>query len=539
MEADIGAYLADVEKTATGLSRLDVIRRLWQRDHTIWKPNPAEITNRLGWLNIAAQMREQVPKLESFADEIQEADFRHVVLLGMGGSSLAPEVMRQTLQPKGSAELIVLDSTLPARVQEVTEVIDPKHTLFLVSSKSGTTVESITLFEYFLSLTQSALPKGRGKETAGQNFIAITDPETPLAKRAGAEGFRNVFINPPDIGGRYSVLSYFGLVPAALSGVNIRVLLDRAERMREQCTTNIVWGNPGAWLGTIMGTLASRGRDKLTLVTSPAIGSLGLWIEQLIAESTGKEGKGILPVVGEPLVEPDDYSDDRFFVYLRLQSDDNSLTDGAIQRVKSSGQPVVVLELQDLSDLGGEFFRWEFATAIAGAILGVNPFDQPNVEATKKATERVLQEFVSSGNLPQFEGVQPLAELLSKVKKGKYLAILAYLRQSPEVDKALGHLRRKFLERYHIATTLGYGPRYLHSTGQLHKGGPPTGLFLQLTSAHEKDLPIPGRPYTFGVLADAQAIGDFQALQSLGRDITKIQVSRGDEAGIAEVIGQL
>jgi len=537
MNAGIGTYLADVETSLADLSQRNVIRRIWQKDHTVWKPEPSEITNRLGWLTITDLMCEQVPALESFAQDVREASFHHVVLLGMGGSSLGAEVLQQTFNSAtGYPELIVLDSTVPAWVQAVTEAIDPAHTLFLVSSKSGTTTEPLALFQYFRSLVELAI----GKEKAGQNFVAITDPGTPLTRLAIEEGFRRIFLNPPDIGGRYSVLSYFGLVPAALIGVDITALLNRADGMREGCAFSMpIHENHGAWLGAFIGNLALQGRDKLTLITSPAISSFGLWVEQLIAESTGKEGKGIIPIVGEPLVEPSHYGDDRLFIYLRLEDDDNSTTNMAIEHIQSSGQPVLTLEMRDKYDLGAEFFRWEFATAVAGAILCINPFDQPNVQEAKEATERVLQEYMATGRLPQLEAADSIADLMAEAEKDKYLAIMAYVRPTPEVDKVLADFRRKVVERHHIATTLGYGPRFLHSTGQLHKGGPNTGLFLQITAEHEKDLPIPGKPYTFGVVADAQALGDLKALKSSGRCVTSIHFARANNTTISRPVNEL
>jgi len=532
-----GTFLGDVEAAVADLGRRDVIARIWRKDHTIWKPEPTEISNRLGWLTITDLMWQRTSALQSFAQEVRGAGFRFVVLLGMGGSSLGPEVLRETFgSAEGYPQLIVLDSTLPACVQAVTKRVDPIHTLFLVSSKSGTTIEPLSLLSHFQSLVTSAM----GKERSGQNFVAITDPGSPLAKLAEEERFRHTFLNPPDIGGRYSILSYFGLVPATLMGIDVSLLLERADRLREACVSSAeVQENPGAWLGVIMGTLALRGRDKLTFVTSPAISGFGVWVEQLIAESTGKEGKGIIPVVGEPLVEPTHYGDDRLFIYLRLGGDDNSALDKATERVKSSGLPVLVLEMRDNYDLGAEFFRWEFATAVAGAILGIHPFDQPNVQQAKAATNRVLQEYMASGRLPLAEAANSLVDLLAEVQKGKYLAITAYARQIPEMDEVLADFRRKVFEKYQIATTLGYGPRYLHSTGQLHKGGPDTGLFLQITTDHRIDLPIPGKPYTFGVLADAQALGDLQALQSLGRRVARIHSGRGDVATISRLIIEL
>ena len=534
--SSLGRYLVDVEAALADLGQRDVVGRIWQKDHTVWSPDPAEITNRLGWLTITDLMGEQIPALQSFAQEVRAAGFRHVVLLGMGGSSLGPEVLRQTFgSANGYPELIVLDSTVPAWVQAVTETIDPAHTLFLVSSKSGTTTEPLALFGYCKSLVESAVGKGR----AGQNFVAVTDPGTALAKLAEEEKFHHIFLNPSDIGGRYSVLSYFGLVPAALIGVDLTMLLNRADSMRRECASPVpVHKNPGAWLGACIGTLALRGRDKLTLVTSPSISGFGLWVEQLIAESTGKDGKGIIPIVGEPLVNPAHYGDDRLFICLRLDGDDNATIDAALERIKSSGQPVVTLELRDRYDLGVEFFRWEFATAVAGVILGIHPFNQPNVQAAKEATERLLQEYMTSGYLPQAEITDSPADLLAEAGKDKYLAIMAYIHQMPEVDKVLADFRRKVVERHGIATTLGYGPRFLHSTGQLHKGGPNTGLFLQITADHENDLSIPGKPYTFGVVADAQALGDFQSLQSSGRRVARIHFSRVNAAAISKLTSE-
>ena len=533
----IGTFVSDVEVTLADLGRRDIVRRIWRKDYNVWKPEPSEITNRLGWLRVTDLMSEKVPVLQSFAREVTDAGFRHVVLLGMGGSSLGPEVLRQTFgNTAGYPELIVLDSMVPASVQSVKDSIDPARTLFLISSKSGTTTEPLALFSYFKSLVRASV----GKEKAGQNFVAITDPGTPLVKLAEDERFRRIFLNPPDIGGRYSVLSYFGLVPAVLTGIDIMTLLARSDCMREACASCVpVHDNPGAWLGACMGTLAAKGRDKLTLITSPAISSFGLWVEQLIAESTGKDGKGIIPIAGEPLIEPVFYGDDRLFICLRLQGDDNSEIDKAIERIGFSAQPVLILDMRDKYDLGAEFYRWEFATAVAGAILGIHPFNQPNVQQTKAATVRVLQEYTASGNLPSIETASSVTELLTKAEKRNYLAIMAYLRQTPGTDKALAELRRKVIERYGIATTLGYGPRFLHSTGQLHKGGPNTGLFLQITVDHETDIPIPGMPCTFGVVTAAQALGDLQTLQSLGRNVARVQLNRGDEEDILKVVSKL
>ncbi|MDP6549423.1 MAG: glucose-6-phosphate isomerase [Dehalococcoidia bacterium] len=533
----LGNYLPDVEAALAEYQRLDVMGRLWRGDHTVWKPDPTEITNRLGWLTVTDTMCDQAPALDAFAREVRDAGFRHVALLGMGGSSLGPEVLRQAFgSAPGYPELIVLDSTVPGWVQEVTDAIDPARTLFLVSSKSGSTTEPNTLYAHFRGLVE----KAAGPEQAGRNFVAVTDPGTPLEKLARDKGFRRVFLNPPDIGGRYSVLSYFGLVPAALSGIDVVRLLDRADRMREGCASCVpAHDNPGAWLGMAMGTLARQGRDKLTLVTSPGISGFGLWVEQLIAESTGKEGTGIVPIAGEPLSAPGHYGNDRFFAYLRLEGDDNSATDAAIDAIEASGQAVVRLALQDRYDLGAEFFRWEFATAVAGAVLGIHPFDQPNVQEAKEMTEGVLRQYRTSGRLPAPEPPASFKGLMAGAGPGSFLAIMAYIRQTPEVNAALDALRLKVMERYGIATTFGYGPRFLHSTGQMHKGGPNSGLFLQLTADHQADIPIPGEPLTFGVLADAQAVGDLAALKAAGRRVARVHLGSRGEAGIIGLADEL
>ncbi|MCI0800326.1 MAG: bifunctional transaldolase/phosoglucose isomerase, partial [Chloroflexi bacterium] len=440
----LGGYLEDVEAEVAGLQARDVVGRVWRGDHTVWKPDPTELTDRLGWLTVTDTMCEQVPVLEAFAREVRDAGYLHVALLGMGGSSLGPEVLRQALgSAPGYPQLVVLDSTVPGWVQSVAEAVDPAHTLFLVSSKSGSTTEPNVFYAYFRDLVEQAV----GKEAAGQNFIAVTDPGSSLEALGRAQGFRRVFLNPPDIGGRYSVLSYFGLVPAALIGVDLVKLLDRADCMREGCASCVpAHDNPGAWLGAVMSVMARQGRDKLTLVTSPGVASFGLWVEQLLAESTGKEGTGIVPIAGEPLANVADYGDDRLFVYLRLEGDDNAPADAGVKAIIESGQPVVRLDLRDKYDLGAEFFRWEMATAIAGAGLGIHPFDQPNVQAAKDMTESVLAQVQSTGALPEMEPTASLGVLLGQARPGDYLAIMSYLRQTPEVDDALDVLRRKITE---------------------------------------------------------------------------------------------
>ncbi|MEE9399237.1 MAG: bifunctional transaldolase/phosoglucose isomerase [Dehalococcoidales bacterium] len=537
ISVSLGTHLSAVEETLNKLEKQNIVGRIWRKDHTVWKPDPGEITNRLGWLTVTDLMSEQVPALAAFAEEVRNDGFRNVVLLGMGGASLGTEVLRRTFgSTAGYPELTVLDSTVPSWVQSVTDAIDPAHTLFLVSSKSGGTVETLTFYKYFRNLVESSI----GKERAGKNFVAITDSGTSLARLAEEAGFRRVFLNLSDIGGRYSVLSYFGLVPAALMGIDIARLIDLTDGMREGCASCVpAKENRGAWLGATLSTLARQGRDKLTLVTSPSLNSFGLWVEQLIAESLGKDGKGIIPIMGEPLMDPVCYGNDRFFVYLRLNGDSNSDIDASVELIKSSGQPVIVLELQDRYELGSEFFLWEFATAVTGAVLGVHPFNQPNVQAAKDATERVLQAYLTSGHLPSVAVGHSLKQLLAKATQGDYLAIMAYIRQTAETDRALIELCRKVVGTYHVVTTLGYGPRLLHSTGQLHKGGPNTGLFLQITAEHQNDIPVPGEPYTFGVLADAQALGDLQTLQSLGRRVIRVHLESGDATALSKLVHEL
>ena len=529
----LGVYLTDVEATMVNVEECDTVERIWHKDYTVWRDSPAEITNRLGWLTVTDLMREQMDALEFFIHEIQDDNFKHVVLLGMGGSSLGSEVLKQTFGSAiGYPELIVLDSTIPAQIETVSDIIDPAQTLFIVSSKSGGTIEVVSLESYFRDLVEQAV----GKDRANRNFITITDPGTELANRAEEGEFRHAFINSPAIGGRFSVLSFFGLVPAMLMGLDIPTLLDRADRMRGECASS-VYGheNSGAWLGIVMGTLAKRGRDKLTLITSPEISSFGLWVEQLLAESTGKDGCGIIPITGEPLVDIACYGNDRLFVCLRLDDDNNFAIDEFVGRLRDAEQPVLVITLRDKYDLGAEFFRWEFATAVAGAIMGIHPFNQPNVQQAKEATGQVLQEFLSHGNKPTIDTDGSLKTLLGGIDDNSYLAILAYTDQNPLTDKLIENFRKAILEHYYLPTTFGYGPRYLHSTGQLHKGGPNTGLFLQITTTHATDVPIPGKPYSFNILADAQALGDLQALRSSGRRVISIQMKEADTMAIMAI----
>ena len=495
------AGLADpVDERLASLRQEEVVRRIWSSDHTVWKPDPTEIRDRLGWLTVIDAMLEEAEELRRFAAGVAGEGYQSAVLLGMGGSSLAPEVLHSTFgTASGSLELKVLDTTDPTSILAVEREIDLQRTLFIVASKSGGTIETLSHFAYFWE-----------KAPDGRHFIAITDPGTPLAKLGRERGFRRVFVNPPDIGGRYSALSYFGLVPAALIGADMDGLLDRAHEMlhaSHHCVPPAE--NPGAWLGAVMGEAALAGRDKLTLVLPDEMAALGSWVEQLIAESTGKEGKGILPVEGEPLATPELYGDDRLFVAIGEHE--------GLAALEGAGHPVVRLPYSEPQQLGAEFLRWEFATAVAGHVLGIQPFDQPDVQAAKDATARILD-----GGKQAELAVEPLSSLLEQVRPGDYIAIQAYLPRNAKVDQQLQPIRRKLRDRHRVATTVGYGPRFLHSTGQLHKGGSNTGVFIQVIGADDVDLSIPGRPYTFGELKRAQALGDLESLRARGRRVTRV-----------------
>ena len=532
----LGPHQKNVTTALTQLAHDNVVARIWDKDHTVWNDDPTEITDRLGWLTISRDMTEHVSDLQSFAEEVRGEGVRDVVLLGMGGSSLGPEVLRQCIgSAPGFPALTVLDSTVPERVGTVTRSIDPARALFIVSSKSGGTIEPNSFYKHFRHIVESAV----GAERAGRHFVAITDTGTSLAERGAAEGFRRVFENPPDLGGRYSVGSFFGLVPAALCGMDCGKLLDRISQMAARCEAGPgVRNNPGGWLGAALGSLTLEGRDKLTLTASPEIASFGLWVEQLIAESTGKDGKGIVPVVNEPLLEPDAYGDDRFFVHMRLSGSDNAAADVAFERLRGAGHPVVTLEMDDVYDVGAEFFRWEMATAVAGHLLAIHPFDQPNVQQAKDVTNRVLETYVNEGALPDAEEGS-LVNLLGQAMEGDYLSIMAYVEETDGVTNAVNMLRQYAMRRHRIATTLGYGPRFLHSTGQLHKGGPNTGLFLQMASDVRSDIPIPGERFGFGTLAAAQAIGDYEALKETGRRVVRLNLGGDAEAAVLRLLGRL
>ena len=503
------------------IDRRDIIGRIWRRDHTVWKPDPDEIANRLGWLDVSSEMRTSASTLRRFADEVRSDGFERVVLLGIGGSSLGPEALARSFASGGGfPELRVLDSVLPSEVRAASRAMDPSRTLFVVSSKSGTTAETNALYGHFRRWVEASA----GAEEAGRHFVAITDSGTPLAGMAVRDGFRRVFLNPPDIGGRYAVQSLVGLVPAALMGLNVEAALDQVDDMAGRCSaTHAARDNPGARLGAAIAAQAVRGQDKLTLLASPSVAAFAPWAEQLVAESLGKEGKGVMPVVDEPLTRSARPGADRQFVYMRLRGDENAALDSVADTAARERRPFVTQELGDRNELWGEFFRWEFAVAVAGALLGVNPFDQPDVELSKRMTRDALAG--EGDSIGAAIGVSP-AELLAEFQPGDYLGILVYARRTSELDSALAGLRRAIGETHGIATTVGYGPRYLHSTGQLHKGGPPNGRFLQLVerAGHGDggDVEVPGAGYTFGQLARAQADGDLGALAALGRRVSRM-----------------
>jgi glucose-6-phosphate isomerase len=544
IQAHLGHYTSPVESSLAEIAENNILGRIWAQDHTVWKPEPTEISNRLGWLNIAQTMKQNIARIQQLVSAVQAAGYTNVLLLGMGGSSLAPEVFRKVFGVLPDyLDLAILDSTVPGAVLDLAQKLDPVHTLLVVSTKSGGTVETISGFKFFYNWMSEAV----GQDKAGEHFIAITDPGSSLVSLAERYHFRETFLNDPNIGGRYSVLSYFGMVPAALVGIDLDKLMERASSMAAECREEAsVQHNPGAWLGTITGQLAQMGRDKLTFFLSPQIASFGDWVEQLVAESTGKDGKGILPVVGEAINGAEVYGSDRLFVCLRL-ADDNTF-DAQLAGLQNAGHPVVIVDLNDIYDLGGQFFLWEIATAVASYRLGINPFDQPNVEAAKVLAREIVADYSRTGKLavepPSLvdgdievylpdsiksqSAADALRALLTQAQANAYIAIQAYIHPTPEVDSALSDLRTRWRDVTHLATTLGYGPRFLHSTGQLHKGDAGRGLFIQITADDPQDVPIPdeaGKPdssMSFGVLKTAQALGDARALKNAGRLVLRL-----------------
>lgn len=558
-----GEHQSAVEARLATLERDGTMRRLWARDPTLWSAEASHqevARRRLGWLGVAERMRAEVDSLRAFAREAAAEGFTRAVLLGMGGSSLAPEVMQLTFGTSpGGLPLTVLDSTSPAAVRAVAASHDPARTLFLVSSKSGGTIEVVSFEAYFFDWVGAA----RGKE-AGRAFAAITDAGTSLERLAGERGYRRVFVNPSDIGGRYSALSYFGLVPAALTGVDLAALLDQAAAESRRSSAAAAGAeNPALVLGAALGELALHGRDKVTLVLGPEIASFASWVEQLLAESTGKAGRGLVPVAGEPLGDGDSYGRDRVFVALAARPLPEDLR-RALDRLERDGHPVLRGQLESTAAIGGEFLRWEIATAVASSILGVDAFDEPNVTEAKQATQAALDRFLVDRRFPAHEAVAsaaglsvemppPLREalrphvanasdpaawaaaLLRVAKPGDYFAMLAYLRRTSARDERLERVRVAARSSSRVATTLGYGPRFLHSTGQLHKGGPNTGLFLQLTADEGAEAPIPGKAFGFGALIEAQSLGDYEVLARRGRRVVRLHLGSEPERAIDSI----
>jgi transaldolase / glucose-6-phosphate isomerase len=521
--------------------------RLWQRDASVW--TGADENNWLGWLSIVDEQLANIDVLKSTAADVKKAKFKHALLLGMGGSSLCPEVLRLTFgKIKGFPELHVLDSTDPAQIKAIQKKIDLKSTICIVSSKSGSTLEPNIYKQYFFEQVKKKV----GEKEVGNRFIAITDPGSKMQHVAETDKFRKIFMGMPSIGGRYSALSNFGMVPGAVMGIDIPKFLKSTAEMVKACGADAAAdANPGVLLGAILGTAAKQGRDKITIIASPGIHDLGAWLEQLIAESTGKIGKGIIPVDRESLAKPAVYGDDRLFAYLRLQTKPNQSQDAAVAALEKAGQPVVRISVPNIYNLGQEFFRWEIATAVAGSIIGIDAFNQPDVEASKIETKKLTSEYEEKGKLPPetpfFEGggiklyadekntaalkggstlSAVLKAQLDRIHDGDYFGVLGYITMNDANEKALQKIRLAVRDKKKVATVLGFGPRFLHSTGQAYKGGPNSGVFLQITCDDAVDLPVPGQKYTFGVVKAAQARGDFAVLNERGRRALRVHLGK-------------
>jgi transaldolase/glucose-6-phosphate isomerase len=551
---------AAVDKALTDWEKNGKVRRLWRADASLW--TGADENHWLGWLGVTDDQVAHSEHLTSLAAEVKKAGFKHALLLGMGGSSLCPEVLRLTFgKIEGFPELHVLDSTDPAQIKAIEAKIDLKNTLFIVSSKSGGTLEPNIYKQYFFARVKEAV----GEKEAGNRFITVTDPGSKMQHVAENDKFRHIFFGLPSIGGRYSALSNFGMVPAAVMGIDVLKFLNRTEEMVHACGATVPAAeNPGVVLGAILGTLANEGRDKVTIISSPGISDLGAWLEQLLAESTGKNGKGIIPVDRERVGKPEKYGNDRLFAYLRLTSAPDAAQDAAVAALEKAGQPVVRIAVEDTYAIGEEFFRWEIATAVAGSIIGINAFNQPDVEASKIETRKLTSEYEAKGKLPGeepfFEGDgvklyadanntsvlkqgKTLAEVLKahlgRAGEGDYFALLGYITMNAENEKALEEIRHKVRDTKHLATVLGFGPRFLHSTGQAYKGGPNSGVFLQITCDDAQDLPVPEQKYTFGIVKAAQARGDFAVLAERGRRALRVHLGKDVKAGLAKLQGAI
>ncbi|HKJ32856.1 MAG TPA: bifunctional transaldolase/phosoglucose isomerase [Balneolales bacterium] len=554
MDLSMGSVDEAVQSQMGKMQNDSFLNRFWEKDPTLWKEDKSDaeiIKNAMGWIDVSEHMIKAIPRLEQFRNEVKKDGIKQVVHMGMGGSSLAPLVFAETLSVgENGLPVQVLDTTDPATIDKIEHSISPDETLFIVASKSGSTAEPIAFYEYFYNKV-----KNRLGDKAGRHFAAITDPGSPLTDIAREKNFRHIFLNFEDIGGRYSALSYFGLVPAALMDIDLGDLLKQVLSMQNACRkTPDIKANPGFSLGAAIGELAlNHGRNKLTFLTTPSLTSLGMWLEQLLAESTGKEGKGILPVAGETLMSPENYSDDRIFVDIHLDSEKSKDHTEGINALEKAGHPVIHIQLNDASDLVQEFYRWEIATAVAGATIGINAFNQPNVQESKDNTNRLIKEVSDKGKLPDTQPSvtdEPLSfytsgnpddsksaimNLLNTVESGDYLSIQAYLTENEKTDQNLQQIRNQLQEKLKIATTVGYGPRFLHSTGQFHKGGPNTGIFIQLTSEDTIDCNLPGRSYSFGIFKKAQALGDLEALRKHDRRVISIDLGKSVDEGLKKL----
>ena len=544
---------AAVQASLDDWKRNNKVARLWQKDASLW--SNTDEGNWLGWLTIAEEQFANLATFKQFGAEVKKAKFKHVLLLGMGGSSLCPEVLRMTYgKIAGFPELHVLDSTDPVQIKALEKKLDLKRTLCIVSSKSGSTLEPNIFKQYFFERVKKAV----GEKLVGSRFVAVTDPASKMQQVAEADKFWRIFAGVPSIGGRYSALSSFGLVPAAAMGLDLSKFLKNTLEMTKACAANTAADkNPGVLLGTILGVAANHGRDKITIITSPGIFDLGAWLEQLIAESTGKIGKGIIPVDREKLAKPEIYGSDRVFAYLTLAGKTNKDQDAAVAALEKAGQTVVRITLANTYTLGQEFFRWEIATAVAGSIIGINAFNQPDVEASKIETKKLTSEYESTGSLPAespfftskdaklfadpknvlaLAGGKTLGEVLkahlSRIEAGDYFAVLGYIPMNAENAAALQSIRIAVRDTKKVATCLGFGPRFLHSTGQAYKGGPNSGVFLQITCDDASDLPVPGQKYTFGIVKAAQARGDFAVLAERGRRALRVHLGKNLKLGL-------
>jgi len=554
-----GELATEVNATISSMTEKQIAKHLFDKDPTLWKKDPEQIrdiSERLGWLTLPDNFTKNVDDINSFSIEIEDEGYTHTVLLGMGGSSLCSEVARETFgTAKGYLQLLVLDNTDPAAILEIENNINIDKTLFIVASKSGNTEETLSFFRYFYSQLEK-----KKKESPGNNFIAITDPGTPLVKIAEQYQFRKVFLNQPDLGGRYSVLSDFGLVPMALMGIDIGALLSSAKQMEDSCKSEST-GNPGISLGVVLGICQHHGRDKVTFVLSSSINSFGYWVEQLLAESTGKEGRGLIPVNGEQPGSPEVYGNDRIFIHMYIPTDNNESDEKKLNALETSGHPVVRIKVANKIALGGEYYRWEMATAVAGIIMGINAFDQPNVEESKENTRQLLSGWVKQGafkkadpilnkdNISIYAG-KKARQIPSKnydspgefvwgftilAKPNDYVALLPYFLMTDSRTKMLQTWRMQMRNGLKTATTLLNGPRYLHSTGQLHKGGPDTGLYIILIGDEQQDLAIPGEKFGFSILHQAQALGDFRSLDDKGRRVIRVHLGKDIDAGLSEL----